>query len=328
MSDQKTSEQIKAELEIKKLEAEIRNVNLWWRAPLLQVVPTLILIVTSLAIAYGTGLLDAKKEHVAAQTLKLEISKEKTEGQIVKLNETVKKLNEAVRSSKAKNIIHEQVEWLGESSFSKKRDNTYSFRLTPSNSPDEKRAVELLTLLEGVERVSEVSIIGYKLGKPEFDLLAKHDLATLELVANELTDDLFNEISKFSNLKSLYLGHQKITSLKAISSLKQLKALVLSDLQLTDDSLMELSDLSDRLQVLYVAKIPLTDKVAPFLRDRKSLTDLRIGNVALTDAGLGVVLENRRIKLKVFVGQYLAFADQHPDRVTFFDPRYGVNFNW
>ncbi|MFO1046055.1 MAG: hypothetical protein U0941_30115 [Planctomycetaceae bacterium] len=62
----------KAELEIQKLQAEIRNLSRWYVPPLIQMIPTLVAVLVTLFLAWANGLLDTKQERIAIRTMLLE----------------------------------------------------------------------------------------------------------------------------------------------------------------------------------------------------------------------------------------------------------------
>ena len=81
--DANDQDQKKLALEISKLEAEIYGLRRPWLAPaLIQAVPTTLLVIATIFIAWKTGLLDVRRDLLAMQTMKLEEKNENIQKEI------------------------------------------------------------------------------------------------------------------------------------------------------------------------------------------------------------------------------------------------------
>lgn len=91
----------KMALEIEKLRAEITNLTKrWWVPPVIQSIPTLVLILVTSCIAILSGVLDAKRDNLAAQNERLTTQKLKLETEELQMREGVEKTRTELAATK------------------------------------------------------------------------------------------------------------------------------------------------------------------------------------------------------------------------------------
>lgn len=128
-------------------------------------------------------------------------------------------------------------------------------------------------------------------------VLAKFpSLVSIRLDGCDITDEQLEVLSDKTQLIELYLSKTKVTDagLKHLRNMKKLILLDLSDCEITDSGLSSLGHFP-QIRNLWLSKLTrygdddrssLTDQCVDYLVTLKSLTDVKIADSKLTDAGI------------------------------------------
>lgn len=312
LDEAKSLDQQKAELEIHKLQLDIRRATSIWHSPLIQMTPTIILIGTSLIIAYGTGLLDARREQLETKNLKLQWDKDKGEQEVAELNEVIEDLNLQVESLNVVRKVQAILSSLPNSSFARGQAGLYALHLHKPpyfKGDDHEIDIKVLEALNEHEDVHSVHLSGFVLGKKELKPISGlSGLKYLELTRNELNDDLMELLSESSGVEHLVLDTQEITTLKGLSTLK-LKSLRLANCcNLNSAGFLNLERSKDALLSVDIVSTPVDDEIIPFLQSCKSLNVVWLGETMVTQKGINTLLEKERVRVNVQEGEHDEFV--------------------
>jgi Leucine-rich repeat (LRR) protein len=281
-------ETIRSRLEIEKLQVEIGNLkNRWWKPAAIQATPAFLLVVATVLIARFSGVLDARREFLAAQHERLQTQT------------TLLREEEKSRQIELESLKHQLAIAKGE---------LQGFR-------DEPEA------MTSIRRLIPFAMIGFC----DEELGLGIELSTLNLFAIRGTNNpptalsnlstALHEMEKLKNLRSLTIRNLLISKaeLKQIGALKNLRSIQLENNGLTDDVMQSfptlplLTDLTflyqdvsyaeaflslRKLKRVIVDEVPMSDKGILFLEySNTTLEHVSLGNSAVTDDGM-TSLEN------------------------------------
>lgn len=306
----------KTKLEIEKLNRDIRNAYSWWFAPIPTTLPSLLLICTTAYIAFGTNVVELKKERLEKEARDLEVRKKELESQIAKREEAVEELKSENEVLNIVADIQKELLTLPGSSFSVNEYGMYSLHLSKPDffNDDHNCDIKVLKAINQITGVQSISVSGFVMGKKELELIAElDDLVFLELKGNSITDEHLEWISKSSGLQFLVLNNQKISTLNGLSTLK-LKLIRVEDCPLTSHGFLNLNNSKDSLEVVNLISTPVTDEIIPFLQTCKKLLEVRFGDTKVSPDGIKKLLEHEMVHIEINQGQLEEFvkAESHP----------------
>lgn len=296
----------KTVLETKKLEEEIRNIKLWWRGPMLQMFPSLLLVILTIVTAFQTNVVELRKERLEIEARQFEDKRKEYEKQVTMLEEEIESKKSELEVLKVVEGIQKELLPLPGSSFSIDQFGFYNLALIKPDffNDDHNCDINVLRAVNEITGVRSVIIEGFVIGKKELELIAElEDLKYLELRCNSITDEHLELLSKSSGIQYLVLDNQNISSLKGLSTMK-LKLIRLEDCPLTSEGFLHLDNSLDSLEVVNLISTPaITDQVIPFLRSCKMLLEVRFGNTKVSEKGIDILLENESVHIEINQGQ-------------------------
>lgn len=303
----------KTVLETRKLEEEIRSIKKWWRVPLLQMLPSVLLIGTTVYFAFENNVLELKKERLDIETRQLEDKRKEDAKQVKNLDEVIEKLKADIESKKSEMEVLKIVEGIQRellllpgSSFSINQSGFYELQLTKPDlfTDDHNCDIDVLKAINQITAVQSVIIEGFVIGKRELELIAElEDLKYLELRSNSITDEHLELLSKCSGIQFLVLNKQNVSTLKGLSTMK-LKLIRLEDCPLTSEGFLHLENSMDSLEVVNLISTPaITDEVIPFLRSCKNILEVRFGDTKVSGDGIDQLMKNDSVHIEINQGQ-------------------------
>lgn len=290
---------MRSRLEIEKLQVEIDNLNhRWWKPAAIQATPAFLLVVATVLIARFSGVLDARREFLAAQN-------ERLQTQTTLLREEEKSRQIELESMKQQLAVV--------------KGELQGFR-------DEPEA------MVSIRRLIPFAMIGFC----DDELGLGIELSTLNLFALRGTDHpptalsnlstALREMEKLKNLRSLTIRNLLISKaeLKQIGALKNLRSIQLENNGLTDDVMQSfptlplLTDLTflyqdvrcveaflnlRKLKRVILDEVPISDKGIRFLEySNTTLEHVSLGNSAVTDDGMTSLENCPNLKFLYLVG--------------------------
>lgn len=245
----------KSSLEIQKLTLEITHLRSRWYLPaLIQATPATIVVIATVCIAWSTGLLDAKREHLAANTERLQVEKlflqqeeKNIRGQLASLTEQLSNSQTELNAFKAEEqaIGHIRAVWpsstveylLGEYGFRIKLVGSRFKVVTITEGPsgpieskmddDPQATLDVIKSICTMRNVRDLAIEDIPLTYEALESLGQlSSLTTLRLVRNELSNEIMKGFPKFPELTFLDLYVQPFTiadNLNSCSHLEELK---------------------------------------------------------------------------------------------------------
>lgn len=107
MDEQVSHEERRQILEIEKLQAEIKNLkNRWWIPTVIQIVPGCLLVLATVIITWSTGIIDVKRDRLAAETERLTMDKARLEETKVKIESEVVMLRKQLERTDGELLKH------------------------------------------------------------------------------------------------------------------------------------------------------------------------------------------------------------------------------
>lgn len=221
--------QQKAQLEVDKLNAEITNLNKrWWKPAAIQIIPNTLLVFLTVGIALFTGVIDAKRDRLAAERDRiavekndLETIKDETINQIAGLKtELADTQNELAEFKSDKVAVDEILKSLPFSVVQRVADyEGYFVTLRPTffdlfgTGTKSVKSEELLPALKSVKKLRAIAILelrGLRLEDAEAAELETIPVERLALTDSTIVPSLLQHLANNKKLKFLHIDERRV----------------------------------------------------------------------------------------------------------------------
>lgn len=311
----------KMALEIEKLRAEITNLTKrWWVPPVMQSIPTLVLILVTSCIAVFSGVLDAKRDNLSAQNerlttqkLKLEAEEREMRGDVEKTREELAATKEALKEyqveSEAVEAIrrmfpHSIIGYAGEPDGLaielQVLDWTMIGSPKPQIHPNVAAAIHEMARLRNLRSLTIKNILLNERDIKALEGLTK--LESLRLENNGLIDPVMASFPVLKSLQSLYFSEQQFTHANPFNGYSGLRGVFFNDVPITDDGIRFLSYSADSLNHVSLTKTLVTDKGLDVFQGVRELSLLSLTGSMVTETGIRTLAQNENIK-SVFIAE-------------------------
>ncbi len=298
----------KLDLECKKLESEIRNLDQrWWKPAAIQATPGVLLVFLSVFLAWATGVLDARREHLSAQNERLTFQKLKLEADEKAVTSELASLRGELATAKSQRAGLESdrtaIQLLRTSSIDSSIDfdsDTGGYRITlkkpdwnafqidaHGNNLDVDPLLKALKTLSKLTKLSSLTLQDLEPKTREFAAL--RELTTIEslaMVNSGLDDQDMQEFPILPNLKRIRLEREKFSNPGALQKYKTLEVIVIRHTPLDDDGLKLISSLKTTVVAISIEHTKVSDKSADLIAGCDQLTSVHVGASGMTENGI------------------------------------------
>jgi hypothetical protein len=314
--DESLESKRKLDLECKKLEAEIRNLDQrWWKPAAIQAFPGLLLVLLSIFLAWATGVLDARRENLAAQNERLTIQKLKLEADekaaMSELTTLQAKLADAqtqmtglqtdrsaiamIRGMNVRSSIDFDPQTGGYEVTLKKPTFTIVYEDSNGRNLDVDPLLKILNTLSQLKKLTKLSIESLDLGSRE--LAAIGVLGTIETLVTvncDLNDQDMQEFPKLPNLKNIHMVQEKFSNPGVLGGYKGLEIISISSTPLSDAGLEMIYSLKTTVTSLSIPHTKVTDQSVSLINSCRQIRSLNIAWTAITAEGIDKIIPTER----------------------------------
>lgn len=306
-------------LEEEKLHAEIRNLTKrWWIPPTIQAIPAVLLVLVTASIAYFSGILDARRENLAAMNerlanqtliLKLEEKSQRDSLQLVtdELNKTKHELysfkKEASAISELRRMYpNSQIGYFGEGDGFRVELSETDFNIFGVTEPIASKYInEALDKLSEIRNLTALAIRNIELSTIDINKIGRlTSLVAIDLENNGLDDEEMNVFPVLTSLKRMRFSRQHFTYPSSLDGYRNLEEVSLVETPICDKGLRFLRYSNPTLKSLLLSKTDVTDDCVSTLILCNNLTYLNIESTKATSIALdNLLLSNPKVHITI-----------------------------